>query len=78
MVATRRKTVHVPRGLRGPQGPKGTNGESIARLVAQMNQVLGELQVQLTRIAQLQAQLDRLASGQSPEAREGVDEGTEQ
>ena len=67
-----------PRGKPGPRGPHGGNGESIALLMAQMNQVRGELQVQLRRIAQLQAQLDRLATGQSPEIRETIDEGTEQ
>jgi hypothetical protein len=38
----------------------------VVKLSAQMNEVLRGLQVQLTRIAQIQAQLDRLAAGQSP------------
>jgi hypothetical protein len=33
-----------------------------------MAEVLRELHTQLTRIAQLQVQLDRLAAGQSPQA----------
>jgi hypothetical protein len=42
----------------------------VVKLSAQMNEVLQELQVQLTRIAQIQAQLDRLAAGQPPAALE--------
>jgi hypothetical protein len=35
-----------------------------------MNQVIRELQVQLTRIAQLQAQLDHLSREESPQPAE--------
>lgn len=58
-----------PRGKTGPRGPRGpasANHVEVVKLSAQMNEVLHELQVQLTRIAQMQAQLDRLAAGQSP------------
>ena len=34
---------------------------------AQIDQLVKELQTQLTRIGQLQAQLDRVESGRSPE-----------
>jgi hypothetical protein len=37
----------------------------IARLSAQVADIIRELQTQLTRIAQIQAQLDHLASGQA-------------
>jgi ribosomal protein L15 len=58
-----------PRGKRGPRGPAGStkNHMDVVRLSAQMNEVLKELQVQLTRIAQLQGQLDRLAAGEPPQ-----------
>ena len=70
----RRKVVLMtgPRGSRGkagrvgPAGPPGKANGEMARLAAQMNEVLRELQTQLMRIAQLQLQLDRLAAGQSP------------
>jgi len=39
----------------------------VKKLAAQIEEILKELQVQLTRIAQIQSQLDRLASGQPPE-----------
>ena len=38
-----------------------------ADLAAQVAEVVKELQLQLTRIAQIQAQLDRLATGEPPE-----------
>ena len=57
-----------PRGPRGRRGPPGrpANGE-LRRLAAQVAEVVKELQLQLTRIGQMQAQLDRLATGQSPD-----------
>ena len=58
-------------GRRGPRGPTGRAGnDNIAKLAAQMEQVLTELQYQLTRIAQIQAQLDRFAAGHEPESSE--------
>jgi len=39
----------------------------VARLSAQMDEVIKELQTQLLRIGQIQLQLDRLAAGASPE-----------
>ena len=54
-------------GARGPRGPVSSKDHHlIVTLSAQMNEVLKELQVQLLRIAQIQAQLDRIAAGQSP------------
>lgn len=65
-----------PRGLRGRTGPAGPVGPpgpassgEIRKLAAQVNEVVRELQVQLTRIAQIQAQLDRLSGGQASEPR---------
>ena len=62
-------------GPAGPKGPPGNHTKEIARLSAQMDQVVRELQVQLSRIAQIQAQLDRLGRGQSihPDAPEHMD-----
>ena len=58
----------VPRGRRGktgPQGPQGPpgrdNSQEIRVLSAQVAQIVKELQTQLVRIAQIQAQLDHLA-----------------
>src|SRR5262245_52887422 len=56
-----------PQGKQGPPGPP--NGE-LKRLSSQVAEIVKELQTQLTRIAQIQAQLDRLATGQSPERRD--------
>jgi hypothetical protein len=80
MAAKRRKFVKKtgpvgprgPRGTTGRRGPKGPAGSAsnhavVVALSAQMEQVLKELQVQLTRIAQIQAQLDHLAVGHAPE-----------
>ena len=63
-----------PRGRTGPQGPTGpagpaANGE-LTRLSSQVAVIVQELQTQLTRIAQIQVQLDRLATGESPERRD--------
>jgi hypothetical protein len=68
--ATKLTGPRGPRGKAGRAGPAGpaANGE-LRRLAAQVNEVVTELQVQLTRIAQIQAQLDRLASGHSPESK---------
>ena len=59
------------RGLRGKTGPAGPPGPDesgmVARLAAQMDEVIKELQTQLLRIGQIQLQLDRLAAGASPE-----------
>jgi hypothetical protein len=49
----------------GPAGP-AANGDEIRRLAAQVAEAVKELQVQLTRIGQIQAQLDRVAVGQNP------------
>jgi hypothetical protein len=61
-----------PAGPVGPAGPKGTSGlthtKDIRDLSEQIAQIHNELKIQLMRIAQIQAQLDRLASGLSPES----------
>jgi hypothetical protein len=58
-----------PRGKPGPPGPSGPPGanhtKEIALLFAQMADVIRELQTQLTRIGQIQAQLDHLAMGEA-------------
>ena len=55
-------------GLTGPAGPAGPDhAQEITVLSAQVGQLVRELQVQLTRIAQIQAQMDHLASGQAAE-----------
>src|SRR5262245_38094268 len=61
----RGRTGHIgPRGPVGPAGPAGKDYESeIALLVSQVAELEKALQIQLTRIGQIQAQLDRLASG---------------
>lgn len=56
-----------PRGKTGPKGPPGNHARDVARLSAQMEQVVRELQVQLTRIAQIQSQLDRIVVRTQPE-----------
>ena len=60
-----------PRGEPGPPGPVGPPGPNhtnqIALLSAQVAEVIRELQVQLTRIAQIQAQLDQVARGETPQ-----------
>jgi hypothetical protein len=62
-----------PRGKTGPAGPPGHNHTAeIARLAASVNEIVKELHVQLMRIAQIQAQLDRLASGQPPASSDDV------
>lgn len=78
-MAKRRKTrkrakARGPRGLRGKTGARGPRGHGssadhaqVVKLSAQMIEVLGELQVQLKRIAQMQVQLDRVVSGRPPE-----------
>ena len=54
-------------GTPGPPGPLGRNHTSdIARLSAQVADVIHELQTQLTRIGQIQAQLDHLSMGGAP------------
>ena len=60
-----------PTGPAGPPGPAGHNHTSeIAVLKAQVEQLVKELQIQLTRIGQIQAQLDRFTGGEStPEPR---------
>ena len=55
-----------PRGKTGPAGPAGKAHGELRRLADQMVGVIKELEVQLVRIAQMQAQLDRLASGEPP------------
>jgi hypothetical protein len=68
---TSRKAAAGPRGPRGKTGPAGGDHASdIARLSSQVNQILKEQQIQLTRIAQMQVQLDRLATDQAPESAE--------
>jgi ribosomal protein L15 len=55
-----------PRGKTGPKGPPGNHAREVARLSAQMEQVVKELQTQLTRIAQIQSQLDRIVARAEP------------
>ena len=51
-------------GATGPAGPAGKNHTNeIAMLSAQVDQLVRELQTQLTRIGQIQAQLDHLSRG---------------
>ena len=65
-----------PRGRRGDQGKQGPRGPTATRiesavlnqLLTQMETVVRELQTQLTRIAQMQAQIDRLATGEPPQS----------
>ena len=62
-----------PRGRQGKQGKQGAQGLAgrdqtgeIAALSEEVASLVHELKTQLTRIGQLQAQLDRVASGQPP------------
>jgi hypothetical protein len=64
--ATGARGATGPRGHIGARGPAGRRGPTgaihtldIARLTMQMADIVKEPQIQLTRIAQLQAQLDR-------------------
>ena len=67
------------RGARGPAGPAGPAGPSgpagldhtkaILALQQQVGQIVRELETQLTRIAQIQAQLDQVANGQASDSR---------
>lgn len=69
---TRSKTG--PRGPRGPKGPPGEPGDgAVARLGAQVEMVVKELQTQLRRIGQIQMQLDRMARGQDPDSRPDIE-----
>jgi hypothetical protein len=54
------------RGERGPQGPPAVLNGELAQMADKMEQVVQELQTQLLRIAQMQAQIDRMASGAAP------------
>ena len=57
-----------PRGPRGKIGPPGPPANGALKVLAeQVSQIAKELHLQLTRIAQIQAQLDRLSTGQTPE-----------
>ena len=65
---SRRGPAGKTRGPRGPRGPAGPPGDGeVAKLAILVNQVIKELQTQMTRIGQIQMQLDRFAAGQSPE-----------
>ena len=70
---TARRGARGKTGPVGPQGPAGAPGRNhtneIATLSAQVEQLVKELQTQLTRIAQIQAQLDHIATGQSSSPR---------
>ena len=60
-----------PAGPAGPSGPAGTDHtKAILALQQQVAQIVRELETQLTRIAQIQAQLDHVASGQAPDSPE--------
>ena len=54
-------------GERGPAGPPGPidseQAKAILALQDQVTQLIRQLQTQLTRIGQIQAQLDRIATG---------------
>lgn len=72
MAAKHRSQTQKPTGTRGPRGKTGAAGppgadhtNAIARLSAQVADIIRELQTQLTRIGQIQAQLDHLALGQA-------------
>jgi hypothetical protein len=57
-----------PEGPAGPPGPAGPDhATDVALLSAQVAQLVKELQTQLTRIAQIQAQLDHVAKLQAPQ-----------
>ena len=73
-MAAKRKKPAGPRGPRGRTGPPGLPGppgpnhtSEIGVLSAQVAEVIRELQVQLTRIEQIQAQLDQVARGETPQ-----------
>ena len=53
-----------PVGPMGPAGPPGADhSKAIAALQGQLADVISDLKTQLTRIAQIQAQLDHLSMG---------------
>ena len=75
---TAQKTTTQSRGKTGPTGPAGPAGppgvpgtpghdhaSELALMRAQIDQLVRELQTQLTRIGQLQAQLDHFTTGQA-------------
>lgn len=70
-----------PRGRTGPRGPAGPPGidstSHLAQLTAQVELLVRELQTQLIRIGQLQAQLDQVAGSQAsePQTRRSGDRG---
>ena len=80
MAATRRSSqTKKPIGARGPRGKTGATGppgsagppgpnhtKEIALLSAQVADIVRELQTQLTRIGQIQAQLDHLSMSMAP------------
>jgi hypothetical protein len=51
-----------------PERAPGNHSREIARPAAQVRQIVTELQVQLTRIGQIQMQLDRLSRGSAPDS----------
>ena len=56
-----------PSGPTGPPGPASPDhATDIALLSAQVAELVKELRTQLTRIGQIQAQLDHLAKAQTP------------
>jgi len=59
-----------PQGPRGPRGPAGaSHGSEIAALTEQVAVLVRDLQTQLIRIAQIQAQLDHLTKEEAGVAR---------
>lgn len=73
--ATVARGARGPIGPAGPAGPRGPAGpdhtKAIIALQHQVAQIVRELQTQLTRIAQIQAQLDHVASGQAASFSDG-------
>jgi len=70
---TQIRKLKGPRGPRGPIGPTGPRGPAgpnyaseMGALARQVDELAKALRVQVQRIAQIQLQLDRLATGQSP------------
>ena len=73
-----RKGAKGATGKRGPRGAAARADPVVSKLATQMEAVLKELHVQLTRIGQIQAQLDRFASGRGPERSRKARRGTVQ
>ena len=58
--AVGRQGIAGPRGAQGPPGPRVSKVDVLAMVDDQLNDIRKELSLQLSRMAQIQAQLDQI------------------